>query len=294
METQFHIPVLLEEVVGLWIWKKEGVYVDCTLGTGGHTLEALRKTYKGCMIVGLDRDPKAIALSRERLKEYSQRLILVKERFSLVDTVLKRLGIETVDGFLLDLGISLLQLKDEERGFAFSVDGNLDMRMNGLGGASAADLINSLNERELERLFREYGEEKESKRIAKGIIEARKKIPITKTSQLAQIVADAKRIKSRRIHPATKVFMALRIAVNKELEELKMFLEKVPPLLNIGGRLVVISYHSLEDRIVKEYLKDRSGSQYRILTKKPVRPGQDEIKINPSSRSAKLRAAERI
>ncbi len=287
-----HFPVLLEESTDLLLGNSGKIYVDCTVGAGGHTKRILEKNPEAYVIC-IDLDEEALSLAEENLKNYEGRFSLYKANFSQIDEVLEEEGLERVDGFLFDLGVSMMQLKSE-RGFSFQIDAPLDMRMNKEQKLTAYRVVNEYSERELERIFRDYGEERFSKRIARAIVTKRKKKPIETTSELAQIVWECypPKLRHGRIHPATKVFQAIRIEVNRELDNLKEALEKTPDLLNPKGRLVVISFHSLEDRIVKNFLREREDV-FKVLTKKTLRPSEEEIKKNPASRSAKLRAAER-
>ncbi len=288
-----HIPVLLEESTELLLGNGGKLYLDCTLGLGGHTRRILEKNPEA-FVIGIDRDEEAIELAKENLKEFEGRFSIYKADFAYLDEVLRAEGIDKVDGILLDLGVSMLQLKSE-RGFSFQIDAPLDMRMDKEQKLTAYRVVNEYPEKELARILWEYGEERLSRKIARAIVQYRKKKPIETTKELADIVLSAypERLKHGRIHPATKTFQAIRIEVNKELESLKTALEKTPDLLNPGGRLVVISFHSLEDRIVKNFFREHSRL-FRILTKKPITPSEEEISMNPASRSAKLRAGERI
>lgn len=306
-----HVPVLLREAIEFLAPERGGLYVDCTLGLGGHAQAVLRKG-SDARLVGIDRDPDAIELAAERLAPFGDRVRLVEGEFWNVRRQLADLGIESVDGGILaDLGVSSMQLDTASRGFSFQRDGPLDMRM-GAGEWTAADVVNEFQEGELVRIFREYGEERRARRIAKAIVERRHEKPIETTGELRELVGRVSRPKrgghGRRIDPATRVFQALRIAVNRELSGLEDLLDQAIDLLDQDGRLVVISYHSLEDRIVKHTLRDlargevdqttgRTRSETRVielLTGKPVRPRSEEVAANPRSRSARLRAARRI
>jgi 16S rRNA (cytosine1402-N4)-methyltransferase len=262
-------------------------------------------------LVGLDQDADAIANARIVLAPYSDRVRLIHENFGRMAEALSHLGLRGADGILLDLGISLHHLEASGRGFSFLRDEPLDMRMDTRSAETAADLVNRLKEDDLKRIFQKYGEERFSGRIARRIVAARQRQAIRTSGELARIVCDAApRGGGRRIHPATRVFMALRIAVNRELERLAEFMDQLPGLLTPGGRVCILSFHSLEDRIVKQQLKARekgrcneawtpapmqaSGNVLRILTRKVVRPGPEEIAANPMARSTKLRAAEKI
>lgn len=283
-----HIPVLLEPAVDLLLGNGGTIYVDCTLGLGGHARRILEKNPKA-FLVGIDRDPYALELAKDNLKDFEGRFSLYHANFSELDEVLKREGLEKVDGFLFDLGVSSLQLKSP-RGFSFQRDEPLDMRMNPEDRISAYHVVNKYSERELERIFREYGEEPYSKRVARAIVLARAKKPIETTGELVKIITAVLPYKRGKIHPATRIFQAIRIEVNQELKSLEIALYKTLDFLRPGGRLVVISFHSLEDRIVKNFIK----SHLKPLTKKPITPTIEEIRENPSSRSAKLRVGEKV
>jgi len=290
-----HFPVLLEETVNLLSREGEAVYVDATIGLGGHSYELLRRNPKAYLI-GIDKDPNALEVAERRLKEFEGRFSLYQADYRDIDEVLKAEGVEAVDGILMDLGVSMLQLKTPERGFSFMEEAPLDMRMDPRQRLTAYDVVNRYSERELARIIREFGEERFAPRIARAIVQYRRKKPIETTRELAEIVERAvPKGFYRRIHPATKTFQAIRIEVNRELEHLKEALLKIPNLLKVGGRVAVISFHSLEDRIVKHTLRhfEKEGL-LRVLTKKPIIPSEEEIRKNPPSRSAKLRAAERV
>ncbi|RME65352.1 MAG: 16S rRNA (cytosine(1402)-N(4))-methyltransferase RsmH [Nitrospirae bacterium] len=286
-----HRPVMVEEVLGYLVHKIDGVYVDCTLGSGGHT-EAILKRCPGCTVIGIDRDPDAIERARRRLPE--DRVIFINDRFSNIKEALSGTPYKGVDGVLLDLGVSMEQLKDPERGFSFLSDEALDMRMDRSQSLTAEEIVNTWPERDIERILREYAEEKKARRIAKEIVNQRKKSPVKTCRELAEIVLRVYGSRRARIHPATKTFQALRIAVNNELEELQRALPSLVEVLNKKGRMVVIAYHSLEDRIVKNFMKEvEKEGLLRVLTKKVVLPSEKEKRLNPASRSARLRAAER-
>jgi 16S rRNA (cytosine1402-N4)-methyltransferase len=275
--------VLVERVVDLLGGR--GLVVDMTIGSGGHA-RGLLEAGTG-RVVGVDRDPDAVQLATTQLTEFGDRLTTVVGRFSEAPD----LPPGSVDGVLYDLGVSSMQLDRPERGFGYRSDGPLDMRM-GREGRSAADLVNSLPEHELARVIFEYGEERRSRRIARAIVRARERARVETTAELARVVAGAVGRRPGSAHPARRTFQALRIAVNRELEELASSLPRAAGLLAPGGRLVVIAYHSLEDRIVKRFVAQEE--MLRSVTPKPVRPGADEIASNPRARSARLRAADRV
>jgi 16S rRNA (cytosine1402-N4)-methyltransferase len=290
-----HVPVLFQEAIDFLRVRAGGTYVDCTLGLAGHAEGIARQLGPLGHLIGFDRDPEALELARTRLAGVSSELgsqapkvTLVGEAFSSIASYVQP---ASVDGLLADFGVSSLQFDEAHRGFSFQADGPLDMRMDTRSGQTAEQVVNEANERELADLIYEYGEERRSRRIARAIVRGR---PVTTTGQLARIVASAApTMKQERIHPATRTFQALRIYVNRELDEIKALLEAAPKLLKPSARLVVISFHSLEDRIAKDSL--REGAQkgiWEILTRKPVTAGEEETDRNPRSRSAKLRAAE--
>lgn len=287
-----HLPVLIREVIEILAPRPGGIYVDATVGLGGHAEELLKVVGHDGMVIGVDRDEEALRLTRERLKD--EKLMLDKGKFSEIETVIHSRNVREVDGILFDLGVSMMQLKDFRRGFSFSSDEMLDMRMDGSQSLSAWEIVNRYPESELVRILREYGEEYRAARIARSIVACRKQQTITTCSELAEIVAHTVG-KSGRIHPATRTFQALRIEVNKELSELRDGLSSSLRILKHGGRLCVISYHSLEDRIVKNFIRDSAKKQLlRPLVKKPLTPRIEETRANPSSRSAKLRGAEKL
>jgi len=297
VEQIIHIPVMLEEVLEHLNLGPGKIVVDGTLGTAGHSLKILEIILPGGRLIGLDRDQKAIESAQERLKNFSDSCDLVHSSFMDMDKALSQLEIKSVDGILLDLGISSVQLDDPERGFTFQVDGPLDMRLDQNSYISAYDLVNNLNEDELSELLWNYGQERWHRRIARFLVEERQKDPISTTQRLRDIVVRATPHKYRyqRIHPATRTFQAIRIAVNRELEILEASIEKAIKLLNKGGRICIISFHSLEDRIVKVGFKNFAGQGLiKIITPKPLEPSDSEVSLNPRSRSAKLRVAERL
>jgi 16S rRNA (cytosine1402-N4)-methyltransferase len=289
-----HTPVLAEEAVRWLRIDPEGTYVDATVGLGGHALEIARQLTTG-RLIGIDRDARALEIARKRLEEYEERVTLVQADFSSIDEVVSGLGAEPVHGVLADLGVSSLQLDTAERGFSFRLGGPLDMRMDSDSdeAITAADIVNQTAERELADLLYQYGEERDSRRIARTIVRAR---PIRSTTHLATVVAGARTSRGRqKLHPATKTFLALRIAVNRELEALGQFLNRVPATLAPGGRWVVLSYHSLEDRLVKRKFQQLSREGVcAVLTRKVERPADAEIAANPRARSAKMRVAEKL
>ncbi len=288
---------MLEEVLGHLNLGPGKIVVDGTLGAAGHSLKILEIILPGGKLIGLDRDQKAIEIARENLKNFPGSCDLIHSNFQEMDKALESLGIKGVDGILLDLGISSIQLDDPERGFSFQADGPLDMRLDQSSYISAYDLVNNLNEDELSELLWTYGQERWHNRIARFLVEERQKNPISTTAQLRDIVVRATPHKYRyqRIHPATRTFQAIRIAVNRELESLEEALEKAVKLLNKNGRICIISFHSLEDRIVKIGFKNLAGQGLiRIITPKPLEATDSEVSLNPRSRSAKLRVAERL
>jgi 16S rRNA (cytosine1402-N4)-methyltransferase len=284
-----HVPVLLEETLSLLAVRPDGVYVDGTLGLGGHAAQILRRSAPGGRVIAFDKDAEALALAREALSLFGERARFVHADFREAPRVLDE---ELVDGVLLDLGVSSLQLDAPERGFSFRTDGPLDMRMDQGQGPTAADLVNRLPEDELANVIYRYGEERASRRIARAIASARKRKHFETTAELAAVVRRAAG-RSRRpgLDPATRTFQALRIVVNEELEGLEKALADLAARLKPGGRLVVIAFHSLEDRAVKQTFRDLAkGGGHTLVTKKPVRPSEAETRENPRSRSARLRA----
>ena len=303
--TAEHIPVLLAEVIAMLQPRDGALYVDGTFGAGGYSRALLDGA--ACRVIGLDRDPAAMRSGAALVAQSGGRLTLIEGRFSEMESLLKPLGIDAVSGVVLDLGVSSMQFDDAARGFSFRADGPLDMRMS-QHGESAADLVNRLSEAELVQIIRDYGEERFARRVARTILAARRTAPITRTGELAALVRRSVPA-SGTIDAATRTFQALRIAVNDELGELDRGLLAAERLLAPGGRLAVISFHSLEDRRVKSFLRGRSGHaprstrhlpsfrerepSFRLLTAKPVTPSPAEIARNPRARSARLRAAER-
>jgi 16S rRNA (cytosine1402-N4)-methyltransferase len=288
-----HRPVLVEETIDWLAIKPAGLYVDATVGLGGHAYEIVRRLGAGGRLVGLDQDAQALEIARGRLAEFEEKVTLVHASFSKIAEVFAERRLPPADGVLADLGVSSLQLDLGERGFSFRQRGPLDMRMDRNAELTAADIVNTAEEKALADLLYQFGEERDSRRIARRIVRAR---PIRDTEHLATIVAGARKVRGRqKLHPATKTFLALRIAVNREMEELGQFLSRVPATLSHGGRWVMLSYHSLEDRQVKQSFQRLAQlGALKILTKKVVQPSNAEIAANPRARSAKLRAAERI
>jgi 16S rRNA (cytosine1402-N4)-methyltransferase len=294
VEDDGHQSVLLEAVLE-WLRPRPGVNfraLDCTLNGGGHTLGLLERSSPDGQVTGLDADPAAIARAAERLAPFAARVRLVQRNFR----ELGELGLEPVDAIVFDLGLSSLQLESSERGFAFRFDAPLDMRFDqASGGPTAAELLNRLPEADLERIFREYGEERAARRLARLVVQHRQREPFARTTALLQVVTQALGPQRGRIHPATRTFQALRIAVNDELAALEDGLDAAVELLRPAGRLAVISFHSLEDRIVKWRMRRwAEAGLVQVLTRKPQQPQDDEVRRNPRARSAKLRVAERV
>ena len=310
VEAFKHLSVMPEEVLHWLQPHKDGIYLDGTTGGAGHS-RLILEVAPGCRLIGLDRDPAALEKAAQVLESFGDRVSLHHATFDQAGSVLQQLGIDRLDGMLLDLGVSSHQLDTPERGFSFRHDAPLDMRMNPLAGKTAADIVNQAEEDELLRIFFEYGEERYSRRIVRKILARRDDEPILRTAQLAQLVRDAIPGGNRpsRIHPATRVFQALRIEVNQELEQVKNGVSAGIDLLKTGGRMVVISFHSLEDRIVKHLFRERAVGcicpprlpicqcnkqpEVKVLTRKGVRATENEIELNTRSRSAVLRAVER-
>lgn len=283
---------MVNEVLEFLAIRPAGVYVDATVGTGGHAQAILARLTTG-RLIGLDKDSMALTIAQERLRSFQPRFHLVHASYADLNEALARLCHGPVDGILADLGVSSLQLDAPERGFSFQQAGPLDMRMDPSGPRTAADWVNGASQQELAELLRTFGEERRADRIARAIVRSR---PVRDTLHLAQVVTGTWKAKGRqKLHPATRTFLALRIAVNRESEELEQFLLQVPVALNSGGRAVILSYHSLEDRLVKyAFRKEAAAGRLRVLTKKVVRPQAEEVQTNRRARSAKLRAAERV
>ena len=321
--SETHIPVLRNEVLDFLKPKSGGIYVDATIGLGGHSLWILKKSYPTGRLIGIDMDADALAIANKRLHAFKERISLIHGNFAHLQEILKTDGIRQVDGVLLDLGVSSLQLDTANRGFSFQYPGPLDMRMDVQMPTSAAHIVNDSTPDKLIKIFKEYGEERYAKQIARHIVAARAKKPITTTFQLSEIVENAYSIKAKRstvpaqnrqkrreIHPATRVFQALRIEVNAELDNLALGLDAAVSVLKPGGCLCVMSFHSLEDRIVKRQFRQSAKTcicppkipmcicehqqVLQVVTNKPVLPSASEIAANPRARSAKLRVAIRV
>ncbi len=307
----YHDPVMATEALEFLQPKVGQTVIDCTIGGGGHALGLAKAIMPGGKLVGIDRDDDALAKAAERLSEFSDGVILDKGNFGDVADIAWKLGVDSADGILFDLGVSSYQLDMPERGFSFMHDAVLDMRMDRSQRQTAEQIVNSYSERRLAEIFHDYGEERWAKRIARLIVDRRIKNPIHTTGELVDVIRSAvKNAGKEKIHPATRVFQSLRIAVNDELESLRKGLNAAIDMLNPGGRVVVLSYHSLEDRIVKETFARRAGrctcptglpicacgakTEIKILTKRPVMATDSEVRTNPRARSAKLRAAEKI
>ncbi len=302
-----HVPVMLEEAMEALAVQPGGRYVDCTVGGGGHALEILEHSSPGGQLLGIDADPEAIKAARKKLEAYKNSTLLVNDNFVNLQTTCIKYDFFPVHGILFDLGLSSMQLNGSGRGFSFQHDAPLDMRFNPGQGITAADIINASSEMELARLIRNYGEENRSRQIARLIVRER---PITSTLHLARIVEKATGRRTTRIHPATKTFQALRIAVNLELENLELALKQAIELLGFDGRLVVLSYHSLEDRIVKRFMQREARGcicppatpvcvcghkpRLKLIRRHVITPSENEVQANPRSRSAKLRVAKRL
>lgn len=308
-----HTSAMLNEAIACLKCRPGGIYVDCTLGGAGHAKAIGERIQPGGVLIGIDQDGEAIANAREVLPSYAVKLHLFHGNFSALPDYLHQLHIHAVDGILLDLGLSQHQLESSGRGFSFQTDEPLDMRMDTRSNMRAEDLVNRSSEAELTHIFKFYGEERWAKRIARAVIEARRQAPIRTTGQLVNLVRAAvpgPAAARQKIHPATRVFMALRIAVNRELESLERFLTVAPDLLQTGGRMCALSFHSLEDRMVKQRFKRlaqnctcppdwprcgcRGRAILRLITKKVLRPSEEEVARNPMARSTRLRCAEKM
>lgn len=287
-----HVPVLVREVIEFLNVRPDGIYIDATLGAGGHAEEILKRLGSG-RLLGLDRDPRALEIAGSRLAGFGEKLMMQRGNFAEIDTLHAASGLPPVDGILADLGLSSMQLEDASRGFSFNLPGPLDMRADPGSETTAADLVNYASERDLAEILFKLGEERYSRRIARAIVKAR---PYRLTTDLAQVVTRAipSRAGLHQIHPATRTFMALRMAVNRERENLEQFLDRVLAVPHSGGRVVILSFHSLEDRRVKQTFRQwQNEGRANVLTRKVVRPDDEEVQINPRARSAKLRAAEK-
>jgi 16S rRNA (cytosine1402-N4)-methyltransferase len=307
-----HIPVLLAETVGYLNCQAGGIYLDATLGSGGHALKILEDNPEIKALIAIDWDEVAIKSTRKKLQSFSQKTFIFQENFINIPAVLKRLKIKEVNGILLDLGVSSQHLDDQDRGFSFRLEGPLDMRMDRNLSTTAFDLVNTSSSSQLKQIFFNYGEERFAPRIARAIVNERQKEPIADTLKLSELVTSAipPQYRPRKIHPATKTFQALRIAVNNELENLREVIGASIDLLAQGGRLCIITFHSLEDRIVKHQFRTLSGGysnaerflpqkevkpgKIKLITRKPVTPQPEEIRKNPRARSAKLRVVEKL
>ena len=307
MSAPTHIPVLLQETIEALAVQPGGRYIDCTLGAGGHAAAILERSSPGGQLLGIDADPDTIEAARSRLEAYGSSILLVNENFANLEAICIKYDFLPVHGILLDLGLSSLQLNSHSRGFSFQHDAPLDMRLSPNQKVTAADIVNTFSETKLAHLIKTYGEEAHSHQIANHIGRER---PLTTTLQLARVIEQAVGGRRGRLHPATKTFQALRIAVNHELDHLEATLKQTINLLGFDGRLVVISYHSLEDRIVKHFMQQESRdcicppgvptcicghkACLRLINKRVITPSPTEVQLNPRSRSAKLRAAERL
>ncbi|MCR1955456.1 16S rRNA (cytosine(1402)-N(4))-methyltransferase RsmH [Clostridioides mangenotii] len=307
-----HVSVLLNECIDGLNIKPDGVYVDCTMGGAGHSKEIVKKLSSEGLFIGIDQDINAINTAKERLNEYSDRVKFIHSNFENIKSELEKLGITKIDGVLADLGVSSHQLDEADRGFSYMQDAPLDMRMDVRSEFSAYDVVNSYSEDELYRIIKEYGEENWSRRIAKFIVEAREESPIKNTGELVEIIKKAipKKARIDGPHPAKRTFQAIRIEVNNELGVITSLIRDVASIMNIGGRICIITFHSLEDRIVKNEFRYLATDcicppelpicqcdkekEVKVITRKPTLPSKEEIEVNPRSRSAKLRVAEKI
>jgi 16S rRNA (cytosine1402-N4)-methyltransferase len=307
MNDSPHQPVLYQEIIHALQPRRSGRYVDGTLGAGGHARGILEASAPDGQLLGLDVDPQALALARKNLAPYEERIHLAQASYTSLSRQLAQLQWDAVDGILLDLGVSSMQFDTPERGFSFLHDAPLDMRLGPHVPQTAADLVNKLSERELADLIYQYGEERDSRKIARAIVKAR---PVHTTRELAAVIESVSPRRGKRVHPATRTFQALRISVNEELDSVKEVLPQAVAALRSGGRLAIISFHSLEDRIVKDFFREHSKdvvnppyerifeverkATLKEVNRKPIMPSEDEIKNNPRARSAKLRIAEKI
>ncbi len=307
MSVPVHVPALLDEVIAGLQPRRGGYFIDCTVGLGGHAAAILERILPSGRLLGIDADPEAIKISQDRLSNYGEAVILVNDNFVNLEAICERYHFHPVDGILFDLGVSSLQLDTAERGFSFQLDAPLNMRFDSRQELTAAEIVNSFSEQELAKLIERYGEEHHSRRIARYIVQNR---PVATTMELARLIEQVSGGKRTKIHPATRTFMALRIAVNSELQNLELALQQTLNLLRPGGRLTVISYHSLEDRIVKQFMRYAASSclcppgtvicrcghvpTLKLISRKVIKPTSLEIESNPRSRSARLRIAERL
>jgi 16S rRNA (cytosine1402-N4)-methyltransferase len=295
IDTPLHRPVMVEEVLDYLNLQSGQIILDCTVGGGGHASGILDKIKPDGFLIGIDKDMEILQTAKQALSKTTGKFKLYHADYSDIDEVLRQAEVDKVNGVLLDLGVSSLQFDQADRGFSFAKEAPLDMRMDRSRGITAQNLIRRLSETELAELLWKYGEERWSRRIARAILKEKKGVGITSTRQLAAIVERVVPRGKSKIHPATRVFQALRIAVNKELDNLEIFLDKIYNYMAVGARIVIISFHSLEDRIVKsKFIEMAKKNIFRVLTKKPITPHESEIGENIRSRSAKLRAAERI
>lgn len=306
-----HISVLLDETIDGLDIKPDGIYVDGTLGGGGHSYEILRRLSPKGRLIGIDQDGEALKAAGERLKEFENQITLVRSNYCEIDKVLKELNVEKVDGILLDIGVSSYQLDNLERGFSYKSDAPLDMRMDTRQELTAADVVNTYSENELFKIIKDYGEDKFAKNIAKHIVLARKEKPLETTRELSEVIKRAipMKVQAKGGHPAKKTFQAIRIEVNQELTVLKESIDKMIDLLKPNGRICIITFHSLEDRIVKTKFRENENpctcppnfpvcvcgkkSKGKVITRKPIIPSEDEIEENKRAKSSKLRIFER-
>ncbi len=295
IDTPLHKPVMVDEVLDYLNLQSGQIILDCTVGGGGHASGILDKIKPDGFLIGIDKDMEILQTAKQALSKTTGKFKLYHADYSDIDEVLRQAEVDKVNGVLLDLGVSSLQFDQADRGFSFAKEAPLDMRMDRSRGITAQNLIQRLSETELAELLWKYGEERWSRRIARAILKEKKGVGITSTIQLAAIVERVVPRGKSKIHPATRVFQALRIAVNKELDNLEIFLDKIYNYMAVGARIVIISFHSLEDRIVKnKFIENAKQNIFKVLTKKPITPREAEIEENVRSRSAKLRAAERI
>jgi len=295
IDTPLHKPVMVDEVLDYLNLQSGQIILDCTVGGGGHASGILDKIKPDGFLIGIDKDMEILQTAKQALSKTTGKFKLYHADYSDIDEVLRQAEVDKVNGVLLDLGVSSLQFDQADRGFSFAKEAPLDMRMDRSRGITAQNLIQRLSETELAELLWKYGEERWSRRIARAILKEKKGVGITSTIQLAAIVERVVPRGKSKIHPATRVFQALRIAVNKELDNLEIFLDKIYNYMALGARIVIISFHSLEDRIVKnKFIEKAKQNIFKVLTKKPITPREAEIEENVRSRSAKLRAAERI